>query len=295
MPVYALTSVCGSPGVSTTAIAWAYHSPRPTLIIEADVTGGSPLLAGAFGGTMLHRNSILALASTESRDWAEMIWRQAVPLPDITERNLFHADHAPDLPDRMDRWVLPAIGRGHQARAMAPLWRPLAQVLTQIATDTDIDVIIDAGRLGIAGGPWDLIEAADAILLLTDSTIPALTTLALALDSLRVDLAATGSPDRLGVVPITGPSRMLRPWTWASKNTEPDIRPYGRAEIAATTAPTAVIATIPHAPRAAATYMQYLPRRGTTTYDGAIKAMVSAAAAHARSYATLLNPGQEDA
>lgn len=296
MGVYALTSLSGAPGVTTTAVAWAQLSDRPTLIIEADVTGGSPILAGVFDGTMLHRNSLLALASAEPQDWIETIWRQAVPLPDrITTRTSNDEDHT-NTGERIDRWVLPAIGRGHQARAMAPLWPTLAHTLNQISRNTGVDVVIDAGRLGTPAGPWDLIAAADAVLLLTDTTIPSLTRIAVALESLRKDLSFTGSPARLGLVPIVGPSQMTRPWSWLGRDSEPDIRPYTHAEIAATFTPTAVVSTIPHAPRAAATYLHDRPHlRDGTGYNAAIRTLISATTQHARAYAALLDPAQEDA
>lgn len=282
MSVYALTSLAGAPGVTTTALAWAALSPRPTLIVEADVTGGSPILAGAFEGTWMHRGGILALASAEEPDWVETIWQQAVALP-----------------SRTDRWVLPTIGRGHQARAMASIWRPLSTTLARISQDTGVDVLIDAGRLGVAGGPWELITGADAVLLLTDTTIPALTTLSVALPSLRADLDQSGSHHRLGVVPLTGPSQLWRsvlPGVAGlfSRQDEPDIRPYNRAEIAATVTPTATLTPLPHAPRAAATYGHALPPCDTRTYDRAVGHLISATEAHAAAYRQLLNPTATD-
>lgn len=280
MALYALTSLAGAPGVTTTALAWAHVSPRPTLIIEADVTGGSPILAGAYEGTWMHRGGILALASAEEHDWRETIWQQAVTLP-----------------GRTDRWVLPAIGRGHQARAMSTIWRPLAATLSQISKETGVDVLIDAGRLGIAGGPWELISAAEAVLVLTDSTIPALTTLGVALPSLRADLDQSGSHHRLGVVPLIGPSRLWRSLIpglagMFSRHDEPDIRPYSRAEIAAAVAPTATIAPIPHAPRAAATYAHALSPCDTGGYERAIRQLILSTENHAQAYRELMNPTQ---
>lgn len=278
MAVYALTCLAGAPGVTTTALAWTALSPRPTLIVEADVTGGSPILAGAFEGTWMHRGGVLALASAEEADWVETIWQQAVTLP-----------------GRSDRWVLPTIGRGHQARAMASIWRPLAATLTRISRDTGVDILIDAGRLGVAGGPWDLITGADAVLLLTDSTIPALTTLSVALPSLRADLDQSGSHHRLGVVPLTGPSQLWRSLLpglagMFSGHAEPDIRPYSRAEIAATVSPTATIAALPHAPRAAATYAHAMTPCDTRTYDAAITQLIVSAQQHASAYRQLMHP-----
>ena len=46
MAVVALTSASGSPGVTTTAVGLALTWPRPVLLIEADPTGGSGVLAG---------------------------------------------------------------------------------------------------------------------------------------------------------------------------------------------------------------------------------------------------------
>jgi hypothetical protein len=51
MAVIALASASGSPGVTTTALGLALLWPRPVLLIEADPTGGSGLLAGYFRGT----------------------------------------------------------------------------------------------------------------------------------------------------------------------------------------------------------------------------------------------------
>ncbi|HEY9562625.1 MAG TPA: hypothetical protein VIR30_02545, partial [Nocardioides sp.] len=50
MAVIALCSASGSPGVTTTALGMALLWPRPVLLIEADATGGSGILAGYFRG-----------------------------------------------------------------------------------------------------------------------------------------------------------------------------------------------------------------------------------------------------
>ena len=55
MAVIALASASGSPGVTTTALGLAMLWPRPVLLVEADPTGGSGLLAGYFRGTREYR------------------------------------------------------------------------------------------------------------------------------------------------------------------------------------------------------------------------------------------------
>jgi hypothetical protein len=59
------------------------------------------------------------------------------------------------------------------ARSLATLWEPLAAALKGL-DDTGRDVIIDAGRLGLAGSPEPLIYAADLMLLLMRSDLVAL-------------------------------------------------------------------------------------------------------------------------
>ena len=46
MAVVCLTSASGSPGVTATAVGLAFCWPRPVLLVEADPTGGSGILAG---------------------------------------------------------------------------------------------------------------------------------------------------------------------------------------------------------------------------------------------------------
>ncbi|MCB0909871.1 MAG: hypothetical protein KDB63_22470, partial [Nocardioidaceae bacterium] len=50
MAVVALASASGSPGVTTTSLGLALAWPRPVLLVEADPTGGSGILAGFFRG-----------------------------------------------------------------------------------------------------------------------------------------------------------------------------------------------------------------------------------------------------
>lgn len=267
MGVYALTSFSGAPGVSTTAVAWAYASPRPTLILEADVTGGSPILAGLWGGEQTHDLSLLELANRQGERYADYLWEQALALPGA-----------------VDGWVVPTIGFPSQARSLAPVWAPLAEAARTISDQAGVDVLVDAGRLGTPGGPWPLVEAADVVLVLTDSTIAALNTTAICLESLRADLARSGTDQRVAVVPVLGDAGSLH------------TRPYTAKEIAHVTAPTVVLNGIPRDPRRAAVYSSTTPAaRGheTSRYLRSIRALVTAAGRHAERCRALLGVGQE--
>lgn len=274
MAVIALTSLTGAPGVTATAVAWAMHSERSTLIVEADVTGGSPILAGIWQGTVSHTPSVLALASVDPIDYGQTIWK-----------------HAVQLPQRSDRWVLPAIGHGVQATSMRGVWSPLSVVLSQLSLQTGMDVLIDAGRLGVAGSAWPLIQDADVVLLLTDSTLPALNAVHLALPSLRAELDETGSHERLAVVAVLGQPLTSR--LWARLRGEPvagaGVRPYQRGNVAASVHPTKAIAALRHDPRAASVYSDGVASGGFVgRYVDDIARLIEASDAHIARYRSLL-------
>ena len=67
MAVGALTSARGAPGVTTTALAMAMLCPRPVVLIEADVAGGSSILAGYLGGTVPPDRGLVSLAVAHRR------------------------------------------------------------------------------------------------------------------------------------------------------------------------------------------------------------------------------------
>lgn len=154
MAVIALCSASGSPGVTTTALGLALVWPRPVLLVEADPTGGSGLLAGYFRGAREYTAGLVELAYT------------AEPLADVL----------PDVAAPIDGTDVRFIAgpRSHiQARGLRDLWEPLSATLADLEA-TGQDVLVDAGRLGVAGSPEPLLAAADLTLLVTRSHLPAL-------------------------------------------------------------------------------------------------------------------------
>lgn len=156
MTVIALTSASGSPGVTTTAVGLALSWPRPVLLVEADPTGSSGVLAGYFRGTRKHDVGLveLALAPVAVADALRDV---------VTPLNGEHA------------WFVAGTRAPSQAGSLAPIWAPLAEALADL-DEHGQDVIVDAGRLGLAGSPAPLLETADLTLLLTRSHLPALAT-----------------------------------------------------------------------------------------------------------------------
>lgn len=154
MAVIALCSASGSPGVTTTTLGLAVAWPRPVLVVEADPTGGSAILAGYLRGHTEPGPDLvgLMLAPTGMAD----------ALPRVVRA----------IPNTPVKYV--AGTRTHQqAAALRDHWANLATVLSNLE-DTGQDVLVDAGRLGLVGSPEPLLVAADVTVLVVRTDLPAI-------------------------------------------------------------------------------------------------------------------------
>ena len=153
MAIICLTSASGSPGVTTTALGLAFCWPRPVVLVEADPTGGSGILAGFLRGTTPYDAGLLDLALSPL-DVGDALRDVLQPLsPSVT---------------------FVAGTRSHaQAAALRDVWEPLVTELANLDSSGQ-DVIVDAGRLGLAGSPTALIDAADISLMVARATLPAI-------------------------------------------------------------------------------------------------------------------------
>ena len=153
MAVICLTSASGSPGVTTTAVGMAFCWPRPVLLVEADPTGGSGILAGFLRGTTAYDAGLieLALSPLSTADALRDVVRPLSPSVSLIAGIRSHA----------------------QASALRDVWDPLATALKDLE-DQGQDVIVDAGRLGLLGSPFPLLDAADVTLLVTRATLPSI-------------------------------------------------------------------------------------------------------------------------
>lgn len=153
MAVICLTSASGSPGVTTTAVGLAFCWPRPVLLIEADPTGGSGILAGFMKGTTPYDAGLveLALSPLSTADALRDVVRPLSPNVSLVAGTRTHA----------------------QAAALRDVWEPLGSALRDLEASGQ-DVIVDAGRLGLTGSPQQLLDSADATLLVTRANLPAI-------------------------------------------------------------------------------------------------------------------------
>lgn len=174
MAVIALASASGSPGVSTTALGLALVWPRPVLLVEADPTGGSGLLAGYFRGTREYTAGLIELALTAG-DLADAVAEVAVPIDNTQVAFIAGA-------------------RSHtQAPALRDVWEPLMSVWAGLESMGQ-DVIVDVGRLGLAGSATPVLDGSDLTLLVTGSSLPALSALRSWADAIERNLVAWRDP-----------------------------------------------------------------------------------------------------
>jgi hypothetical protein len=153
MAVICLTSASGSPGVTTTAVGLALCWSRPVLLVEADPSGGSGVLAGFLRGTTRYEVGLveLALSPLDPAEALRDVVRPLSPHVSLVAGTRTHA----------------------QAAALREVWAPLSVALSELEANGQ-DVIIDAGRLGLAGSAQPLLDGADLTLLLTRATLPSI-------------------------------------------------------------------------------------------------------------------------
>lgn len=153
MAVICLTSASGSPGVTTTAVGLAFCWPRPVVLVEADPTGGSGILAGFLKGTTPYDTGLveLALSPLDAADALRDVVRPLSPSVGLVAGTRTHT----------------------QSSALRDVWAPLAEALQDLEASGQ-DVIIDAGRLGLVGSPQPLLDTADVTLLTSRTTLPSI-------------------------------------------------------------------------------------------------------------------------
>jgi len=156
MSLIVLTSASGSPGVTTTALGLALTWPRPVLLVEADPTGGSAVAAGYLRGQVAPPEAMLDLAvAVQGGDLRDTLAAASMTLPGSSVQ------------------FVAGVRSHEQAGSLVSLWEPLAGVLWSLES-TGQDVIVDAGRLGLAGSPLPLLEQADLALLVARSDLVSL-------------------------------------------------------------------------------------------------------------------------
>lgn len=155
MALFTAASVSGSPGVTTLSLGLALAWPRPVLLVEADPSGGSAILAGYCTG---------------------------LARPGLSELVLAHRHHqlAEELPSRLfpladsNASLLPGLRSSQQAASLLGVWDALLDALRRREQSTGVDVIVDAGRSGTVGSPEPLMTESDVTVVVTGTGLPEL-------------------------------------------------------------------------------------------------------------------------
>ena len=133
MALIVLFSASGSPGVTGSALGLALTWPRPALLVEADPTGGSSVLAGYLRGQTAPTASLIDLALAHRHGQLERAIPEAALRIDGTSAR---SCQGPARTRRRPAWC--------RCGSLSP---PPSKALE----GTGQDVIVDAGRLGLAG------------------------------------------------------------------------------------------------------------------------------------------------
>ncbi len=214
MALIVLASASGSPGASTAALAFTLNWPRPALLVDAAPDGASGVFAGYFRGAQEPTGGLINLALAH-RDGA---------LAEALPRETLILDAA--APPERAPWFLPGIRSHEQAPSMVPLWEPLAEQLRALDRNGQ-DVIVDAGRLGLVGGPQPLIAASDLTLLVTRNSLPALAGARSWATALREQFVTVAGLPRLGALLVDEDGR----WPTVPA-VVPRVRPYTARQVA---------------------------------------------------------------
>jgi hypothetical protein len=188
MAVIALAGGKGSPGITTTALAFTLSWGSRVVLAECDPAGGS-VQAGYLHGELPGGRGLLPLAIAELRSdaLADEFWGQLVDL---------------DAP-RRHRLLLPGLADPAQAGTLAPLWARLAIFFAQLEYQPCYDVIVDCGRLAVAHPPWPLLWAADAALVVVRPTLASVAAAAPVVEAVRQQVTEhAASTSALGLLVV---------------------------------------------------------------------------------------------
>jgi hypothetical protein len=227
MAIVILTSASGSPGVTTLAVGLALTWPRSVILADCDPGAHQAVLAGFLAGRSAGGKGLLRVAEAhrDRRPLREVVLDQCEVL----------AEDGGHL-----RLFLPGFTQPGSATHFGGVWADLAEAFDRLS-DTDYDVIIDAGRLTAAGLPAPLVERAALSCLVLRSNLRSVLSARVHLPSIRDQDRTTGAAGEVGLI-LVGESE-----------------PYSRSEVGKALG-VPVLGIVPHDPRPAAHLSDGRPR-----------------------------------
>lgn len=185
MSLLVMTSAVHSPGTTTTAVGLALTWPRPVLLVDAARVPSQSVLAGLLQGHDPGNRGLWGVlaAHRERRPLGPAIERGSLALP---------------TSDAVARWFLPGFSHPGMVDLYASTWPDFVTTLAS----WESDVIVDAGAIGTNGLPSALTNEADAVIVVSRSSLVDLAGLRLYLP-LLTDVV---SKERLSML-LVGPGR----------------------------------------------------------------------------------------
>jgi hypothetical protein len=187
--VYFFGTLGTSPGTSTSAAALALYWPRPVLLIEADTSKPSSVIPGLMRGNESNERGLqqLSLRDHEKGHLTEEdLWEQVVPLK----------DRDTPVPERWERWLLPAFSAPGAGQGMTTFWGELARLVTAPKGGA-VDVIVDAGRLQVGDPRLALADVAETSVIHVANSLPSLAAAMAQLKPLVERLESIDNPEPL--------------------------------------------------------------------------------------------------
>jgi hypothetical protein len=249
MAVLVLTSSSGSPGVTTLAVGLALTWPRPVLLVDADPGASQAVLAGYLTGRSAGGKGLLRVAEAhrDRRNLRETVIDQCLTLAET---------------DGNRRLFLPGFTRPGSAAHFGGVWADLADAFDRLG-EVDMDVLVDAGRLGPLGLPPALLERAALTAVVLGSSLRAVLAARVQLPALAdAQRAGLGTHGRTGLVVVD------------------EGHPYRAAEIGKALG-VEVLARLPQDPASAAHFSDGAPQHRKFATAPLVKAVRSTASTFA--------------
>lgn len=201
MAIIVCASAAGSPGVTTTTLGLALTWSRDVVLADCDRDPSQAVQAGYLRGMDHGGRGLAALARLhrENRALAPDLWRHTVPLTQGGEQQ---------------RHFMPGFSQPATVRLFDNVWAELSDAFAAL-DDQGVDVIVDAGRVGRDGLPLPLLAQANAVCILSHTSLRALAATRLHLPLVADQLDQLPVAAALGLI-LVGPNE-----------------PYSSAEIAA--------------------------------------------------------------
>ena len=186
MSIILFTSLSGSPGVTTSAVAATFNWHRPAMLLEADTSKTSSVLPGFLRGEIDHSLGLSPLSLIQQRG-------------ELTAQSLI--DQSIKLAD--DRYFIPGFNNPADGLGTTSLWGALGTTLGSLE-GAGIDVLIDLGRLLPNDARIPLLQIADSVLVTTRPLLPDIFAATARVAELRRVLTAAGHEGHLGLWIIDG-------------------------------------------------------------------------------------------